>query len=98
MFARAVRSTNTWDAVRFENENVASIRLHKVVAHLVHKNLIPQIRIATHNRVSLPVLLTELRIYLIIGRTQPELAFENFRRDPNRISSSGGHSDQGPVP
>src|SRR5260370_17530044 len=98
MFARAVRSTNTWYTIRLKNENIASMRLPEVVAPLINKNLIAQIHVGAHDRFSLPILLTELRPHILIRRKYPKLISQYFRRHPNRISSSGGHPDQGPVP
>src|ERR1700758_2750685 len=97
MFARTTWSIQVTNSVRLEYEDVAPMGARKVVAELVDKNLVPEVRISTQDRLSLLILLTKHRTSFVERRQYTEL-LQLIRCDPDRISPSRSHLDQGAIP
>src|ERR1700741_1665836 len=97
MFARTTWLIQVTNSVRLEYENVAPMRTGKVVAELVDKDLVPEVRISTQDRLSLLILLTKHRASFVERWQYTEL-LQLIRCDPDRISPSRSHLDQRSIP
>src|SRR6201987_672465 len=97
MFAGSTWPLQVSNSVGLEYENVAPMWPRKIIAHLVDKNLVPEVRVSAHDRLSLLVLLPEHWTPLVERGQHTEL-LQLVRRDPNCITLSRGHLDRRSIP